>query len=110
MQSTHVENSDISAKITTHQLDQNYPNPFYLETTIKYYLPRSSNVMLKIYNLSGQELETLVNGSKTAGEHGITWRPEGLPGGMYYYILQVVDPSPKSGQGYSETKKLILQK
>ncbi len=99
-----------STNITTHQLDQNYLNPFYLETTIKYYLPRSGNVVLKIYNLSGQEIKTLVNGSKTAGEHSITLQPEDLPGGMYYYGLQVEDPSPIAGPGYSETKKLILQK
>ena len=99
-----------STNITTHQLDQNYPNPFYIETTIKYYIPRSGIVVLKIYNLSGQEIKTLVNGSKTAGEHSITWRPEGLPGGMYYYRLQAAEPSPMAGQGYSEAKKLILQK
>ena len=109
-QTTNVENSYTLANITTLQLGQNHPNPFDIETTIPYYLPRSGNVVLKIYNLSGQEIETLVNGYETAGEHGITWRPKGLAGGIFYYRLQAEDPSANAGQVFSETKKLIFQK
>ena len=84
------------------QLQQNYPNPFNPQTTINYQLSKPSNVIMKIYNLAGQELETLVNGSQKAGEHEIDWRPEGLSSGIYFYRLQ--------SESFSETKKLILQK
>ncbi len=83
-------------------LHQNYPNPFNPSTMIKYHLSKPSDVILNVYNLSGQELETLVNGFQTAGEHEITWQPKGLPSGIYFYRLQA--------GGFSETKKLILQK
>ncbi len=84
------------------QLQQNYPNPFNPSTTIAYSLAKSNLVTLKIYNLSGQELETLVNGFQTAGEHEISWQPKGLSSGIYYCRL-------KAGN-FSETRKLVLQK
>ena len=84
------------------KLSQNYPNPFNQFTTINYTLNRSGNVFLKIYNLSGQEIETLVNEQQTAGKHEIIWQPNELPGAMYFYKLQAVE--------FSETKKLILRK
>lgn len=84
------------------KLYQNYPNPFNPTTTIKYNLHKSNDVTLKIYNLIGQELETLVNGFQTAGKHEINWQPNGLPSGIYFYRLQ-------SGE-FSQAKKLILQK
>ena len=83
-------------------LHQNYPNPFNPSTIIKYNLQKSDNVSLKIYNLSGQEIETLVNGFQTSGEHKITWRPTGLPSGLYIYKIQLDD--------YCETKKLVYLK
>jgi hypothetical protein len=84
------------------QLKQNYPNPFYQSTTIKYNLRISDNVLLKIYDPAGQELETLVNGYQSNGEYNITWYPKELQGGIYFYRLQTNE--------FSETKKLILQK
>lgn len=97
------------------KLKQNYPNPFNPTTIIKYNLNKSTHVILTIYNLSGQHLETLVNGFQTAGEYEINWQAEGLPSGIYFYQLQAEDPSSRnisagSGQRFSETKKLILQK
>jgi penicillin V acylase-like amidase (Ntn superfamily) len=71
-------------------------------TTIRYDLPSSGFVILRIYNLAGRQIETLVNENQAVGAHEITWRAEGLPSGVYFYIL-------KSGE-YTETKKLILQK
>jgi hypothetical protein len=84
------------------RLSQNYPNPFNPTTTIKYSLRNPSNVILKIYNLSGQEIETLINEFHTTGDHEITWQPQGLSSGIYFYKLQ-------AGK-FSDTKKLILQK
>lgn len=80
----------------------NYPNPFNQLTTIKYHLTKSNKVTIKICNLTGQEIETLVNRYQTAGEYELKWIADGLPSGIYFYRLQ-------SGE-YSETKKLILQK
>jgi hypothetical protein len=100
---TNLEPSHNESKTPRQfQLLQNYPNPFNPSTTIKYYLKESGDVMLKIYNLTGQELVTLENGFKRAGEYLINWRPKGLPGGIYFYMLRA--------GGYSVTKKLILQK
>lgn len=109
-QVTSIENKFTSTEVTTYQLYQNHPNPFYSETTINYYLPYSSNVLMKIYNLSGKEVETLINGIRTAGAHSINWCPKGSPAGIYYCRLQVGDASSNPGELFSETKKLILQK
>lgn len=87
---------------TDFRLNQNYPNPFNPETTIKFKLARSGFAALKIYNLFGQEIETLVNGFRSAGEYEIKWRPQILASGLYFYRLQAGD--------FSETKKLILQR
>ena len=84
------------------RLNQNYPNPFNPSTQIAYYLPVSDHVSLKIYNLRGQEIETLVNAFQHAGQHEITWQPQGLSNGIFFYRL-------KAG-GFTETRKLILQK
>lgn len=108
---TNAEPIHNESKTPTHfQLLQNYPNPFNPSTTIRYNLKESSDVMLKIYNLAGQELVTLENGFKTAGEHDINWTPDGLPSGIYFCRLQAGDPSASSGQRLLETKKFILQK
>jgi photosystem II stability/assembly factor-like uncharacterized protein len=85
------------------ELYQNYPNPFNPSTTITYNLSALADVTLKIYNLAGQELETLVNEFQTAGDYEITWQPKGLPSGIYFYRLQ-------AGQEFSETRKIIFQK
>jgi len=83
-------------------LHQNYPNPFNLSTTIRYSLPGSDFVTLKIYNLLNQEVEIVVNAMQPAGDHQITWTAEEFTGGVYFYKLQT--------GVFSETKKLILQK
>ena len=64
-------------------------------------MQKLSDVVLKIYNLSGQEIETLVNGFQTAGKHEINWQPKELPSGIYFYRLQV-------GNNFVETKKMII--
>jgi len=84
------------------ELYQNYPNPFNPSTMIKYNLVKSSHILLKIYNLAGQEVATLVNEFQSAGEHEIAWQPTGLPSGLYFYKIQAGE--------LSEAKKLILQK
>jgi len=81
---------------------QNYPNPFNSGTMIKYNLPISSWVTLKIYDLLGKEIETLVNEYKQAGVHVVTFHGTALPSGVYFYRL--------TANNFSLTKKLILLK
>ena len=100
---TSAERSEFSQRTPSQvELFQNYPNPFNPITTIKYKLNKSGNVLLKIFNLSGQEVDILVNAFQTIGEHEITWQPNSLSSGIYFYKLQAGE--------FSETKKLILQK
>ena len=83
-------------------LSQNYPNPFNPRTTIEFYLPRSADVTLKIYNIIGEEIETLFSKSLPAGKHQYTWDASHLTSGIYVYRLEGID--------FQITKKMILLK
>ena len=104
--STVTSVSESSNKIPiSFALKQNYPNPFNPETTIRYQLPESANVILNIYNLQGQLVRTLVNENKEAGFHEIVWNArdetdQSIPSGVYLYRIQAGD--------FVEVKKLML--
>ena len=83
-------------------LSQNYPNPFNPVTTIKYSIPKSSFVTIKIFNLLGQEVRTLVNEKQKTGEYSIEFNASNLASGVYFYSIQAGT--------YSLTKKMILLK
>ena len=83
-------------------LSQNYPNPFNPTTQINYQLPKSGFVSVKVYNIVGKEIATLVNGEKQAGIYTVNFNAVNLPSGVYIYTL-------KAG-GFVETKKLLLLK
>ena len=83
-------------------LYQNYPNPFNPSTKIKYSVPQTSQVQIKVYDVLGNEIETLVNKEKQTDTYEITWYAEGLPSGVYFYQL-------KAGS-FVETKKMMLMK
>jgi hypothetical protein len=83
-------------------LEQNYPNPFNPTTAISYQLPAFSNVVLKVYNVLGREVATLVNEKQAAGKYSVTWNAASMPSGVYFYRLQA--------GAYSGTKKLVLLK
>jgi hypothetical protein len=85
---------------TTPLLLQNYPNPFNSSTTISYDLPARSHVTLKIFNVLGQEVATLVNGNPEAGRHQVRWDAAGMASGVYLYRLKA--------NAFIETRKLIL--
>lgn len=89
-------------KLNSFFLDQNYPNPFNPATTIRYSIPKESFVTLKIYDVLGRELETLVDEEKTAGIYETKWSATGYQSGLYFYRL-------RAGP-FSETKKLLLLK
>ena len=93
---------------TAFLLYQNYPNPFNPTTTISYQLPTQSHVMLKIFDVLGREMTTLVNEVKQPGEYTATWNAEKVPSGVYFYRLMAkAIPSGQAGN-YVETKKLLL--
>jgi hypothetical protein len=90
-----------------YSLEQNYPNPlrasaFNPSTTIQYALPKAGYVTLKVYNLAGNEIETLVSEKQPAGEHEIRWNAVGLPSGVYFYRIQ-------AGEFIAFRKLLLLQ-
>ena len=73
-------------------LHQNIPNPFNMETEIQYSLPQTDHITLKIYDLLGQEVRTLVDGKKSAGNHRVTWDGKDknntiVPSGVYVYRI-----------------------
>jgi hypothetical protein len=84
------------------ELSQNYPNPFNPSTTISFKLPEPGKVTLRIYNLMGEEIITLVEGYKEAGIYTVNFNAEELASGMYLYRL--------STNGFTETKKLLFMK
>ena len=87
-------------------LSQNYPNPFNPVTTIKYQIPKVSFVTLKVYDVLGNEIATLVNEEKTAGSYKVEFSATGvaigLPSGVYFYVMQA--------DNFIDTKKLVLIK
>ncbi|HLP15338.1 MAG TPA: T9SS type A sorting domain-containing protein, partial [Bacteroidota bacterium] len=86
-----------------YALHQNFPNPFNpTTTTIAYSLPMSSPVSLKIFDVMGREVATLVQGEKPAGTHTQRWNASGVSSGIYFYRLQ-------AGL-YSETRRMLILK
>ncbi len=103
---TDVENNT-NQKPYTFDLDQNYPNPFNPSTTIQFTVPdvgtkQSVPVQLKIFDILGREVSTLVNEVKAAGNYKATFNATRLPSGVYFYKL--------TAGGFSQTKKMILLK
>ena len=95
-----VDHSDFQPM--AFQLNQNYPNPFNPVTTISYIINEKSPVVLDVYNLQGQLVNRLVNGSQTAGTHTIQWNATDQPSGVYLYRLTI--------DGRSITRKMTVIK
>jgi hypothetical protein len=92
------------------KLSQNYPNPFNPSTTILYNLQNAEFVTLKVYDLLGREVATLVNKRQTAGSYSLLFDASQLSSGLYFYKITAGDPSTGSGQGFSKTRKMVLMK
>ncbi len=93
----------------SYNLYQNYPNPFNPTTVIKYDLPKTGFVSLKIYDALGREIAPLVNNQQEAGIHEIIWNAKDFTSGVYFYKLQVRETGSSTGE-YTATKKLMLIK
>jgi hypothetical protein len=91
-------------------LQQNYPNPFNPNTVISYQLPVSSFVTLKVYDILGNEIVTLVNEELASGNYKVEFNADRISSGIYFYTLNAGSPSTGSGQGFIETRKMILLK
>ena len=93
---------DLNSIPTEFLLEQNYPNPFNPTTNISYALPCSGLVQIKVFNLLGKEIATLINEEKKAGTYKINWNAANLPSGVYLYRIQA--------GSFIQTKKMILLK
>ncbi len=83
-------------------LGQNYPNPFNPSTTIKFSLPKSEYVSVKVYDMKGSLVKVLVNEKFAAGSFEVSFGAEGLSSGVYYYRMEA--------GSYSETKRMMYLK
>jgi len=92
-----------------YQLSQNFPNPFNPKTTIQYDLPKTSKVILRIYNSLGEEVKALVDEIKNAGNYEVVWYTGNLASGIYFYRLKAVPTGRQTGS-FVETKKMVLMK
>ena len=92
----------------TFALDQNFPNPFNPTTTIQYQLPTDSRVTLKVYDLLGREVTTLLNEDRPAGYHDARWDASNTASGVYFYRI---DARPlNNSQNFQQVKKLMVMK
>jgi hypothetical protein len=93
---------NINALPAEYTLHQNYPNPFNPSTTITFSLPRSASTSLKVYDMLGREVATLVNGYTTSGTHEIQFNATNLASGVYFYKL--------TSGNFTKVNKMMLTK
>ena len=93
--------------VNNFALDQNYPNPFNMSTVIRYSLPEQANVMIKVFDITGREIATVVNDSKSAGVYSVGFGNMQLSSGTYFYRMIAQAPN---GKTTIETKKMIVMK
>ena len=97
-----VEDDILSMNPNSFSLSQNFPNPFNSSSIIRYSIPKSSQVVIKIFDILGNEIETLINEEKQTGTYEINWNAKNFPSGVYFYRMNVGN--------FVETKKMILLK
>ena len=102
-----AEDKNLTGVPTEYKMYTNYPNPFNPSTTIRFDIPNRSKVVLKIFNIHGEEIITLANEEFNPGEYGITWngknsRGESMPSGMYIYRIV--------SDNFTQSSKMILLK
>ena len=94
--------NNISQPISTFEMKQNYPNPFNPSTNIQYAISSRQFVTLKVYDVLGKEIATLVNEEKATGKYAVNFNAGSLASGIYFYKLQAGD--------FVQTRKMILLK
>ena len=93
---------EITGEFNDYSLSNNYPNPFNPSTTIKYSIPQGINVTLRVYDILGNEIATLIDEYKPAGNFEIEFDASSLSSGIYFYQLRA--------ENYTSTKKMLLIK
>jgi hypothetical protein len=99
---TGIETDKGTTPLNSFVLEQNYPNPFNPSTTIQYTVGSQQFVVLKVYDILGEEIATLVNEEKSAGTYEIMFDAQVLTSGVYFYTLEA--------GSYIQTKKMILMR
>lgn len=99
----YVDVKKIASEVPSkYELGQNFPNPFNPSTTIRYQIPKQEVITLKIYDITGKEIETLVNELQSPGTYEVNWNASKYSSGTYFYRIEAGD--------YSETKSMLLVK
>ncbi|MGD1045151.1 MAG: T9SS type A sorting domain-containing protein [Bacteroidota bacterium] len=99
---TGIENDQTSLRPNAFKLGQNFPNPFNPTTTISFDIPFQTYISIKVYNLTGQEMATIVSENMAAGNYSKIWNAAVLPSGVYFYRLQT--------GSFTDIRKLVLIK
>ena len=102
MQNNDVAMLQTHSEVPTEYQIDNYPNPFNPTTTINYQLPENGFVTIKVYDMLGKEISTLVNGNRTAGYHNVTFDASRLTSGIYIYTI--------TANNFVQSKKMLLMK
>jgi hypothetical protein len=102
---TYSYSQEVEVNLSTpvsFELNQNYPNPFNPSTTISFALPQASNVTLKVYNMLGQEVRTILNDFREAGKHTVVFNADNLNSGLYLYKIEAGN--------FTQVRKMTLLK
>ena len=99
---TFIEEEKFTEMPDNYFLSDNFPNPFNPTTKIRYSVPHLTQVKIKVFDILGNEIETLVNSEKPAGTYELAWDAVNLPSGVYFYQLRAGN--------FINTKKMILLK
>ena len=108
--STGVNEQTVVGFPISFALSQNYPNPFNPSTMINYQLAMNSFVTLRVFDILGRDVATLVNEQRLAGSYSVQWNAERFSSGVYFYKLEAHQKDGGHAASFSETKKLLLLK
>ena len=98
---------DNNVGVNNFRLEQNYPNPFNMSTVVRYSIPEEAEVLIKVFDVAGREIETLVNTKQVAGTHSVGFGNTDLSSGTYFYRLVA---KTSNGNTTIETKKMVVMK